>query len=72
MTVVDVVKDADARTLSITARFAAPIARVWQVWSDPRRLERWWGPPGPPAADSMSMPLKRVRRLLCAASGACA
>ena len=49
MTVISVVKDADARTLTITARFAAPIARVWQVWSDPRQLERWWGPPGYPA-----------------------
>jgi uncharacterized protein YndB with AHSA1/START domain len=49
MTVVSVLKDADARTLTITARFDAPIARVWQVWSDPRQLERWWGPPTYPA-----------------------
>jgi uncharacterized protein YndB with AHSA1/START domain len=49
MTVVSVVKDAEARTLTITARFDAPIARVWQVWSDPRQLERWWGPPSHPA-----------------------
>ena len=49
MTVIGVVKDADARTMTITARFDAPIARVWQIWSDPRRLERWWGPPGYPA-----------------------
>ncbi len=49
MTVISVVKDADARTMSITARFDAPIARVWQLWSDPRQLERWWGPPTHPA-----------------------
>jgi uncharacterized protein YndB with AHSA1/START domain len=49
MTVISVVKDADARTLTITARFDAPIGRVWQVWSDPRQLERWWGPPMYPA-----------------------
>jgi len=49
MTVISVVKDADARTLTITARFDAPIDRVWQVWSDPRQLERWWGPPRYPA-----------------------
>jgi uncharacterized protein YndB with AHSA1/START domain len=49
MTVVSVVKDADARTLTVTARFDAPIGRVWQVWSDPRQLERWWGPPSHPA-----------------------
>ena len=49
MTVISVVKDANARTMTITARFAAPIDRVWQVWSDPRQLERWWGPPMYPA-----------------------
>jgi uncharacterized protein YndB with AHSA1/START domain len=49
MTVTSVVKDADARTMTITARFDAPIGRVWQVWGDPRRLERWWGPPTYPA-----------------------
>jgi uncharacterized protein YndB with AHSA1/START domain len=49
MTVTSVVKDADARTMTITARFDAPIGRVWRVWSDPRQLERWWGPPMYPA-----------------------
>ena len=49
MPVISVVKDADARTVTVTARFDAPIDRVWQVWSDPRQLERWWGPPGYPA-----------------------
>jgi uncharacterized protein YndB with AHSA1/START domain len=47
--VTSVVKDVDARTLTITARFDAPVERVWTLWSDPRRLERWWGPPGFPA-----------------------
>ena len=49
MPVISVVKDAEARTLTLTARFDAPIGRVWQVWSDPRQLERWWGPPMYPA-----------------------
>lgn len=49
MTVIDVTKDVRARTLTIVARFDAPIDRVWRVWSDPRQLERWWGPPGYPA-----------------------
>jgi uncharacterized protein YndB with AHSA1/START domain len=22
---------------------------VWQLWADPRQLERWWGPPTYPA-----------------------
>jgi uncharacterized protein YndB with AHSA1/START domain len=25
------------------------VKRVWQVWEDPRQLERWWGPPTYPA-----------------------
>ena len=49
MTVTDVRKDLDALTLTLTARFDAPPERVWQVWADPRTLERWWGPPTHPA-----------------------
>ena len=49
MTVTDVRKDIDALTLSITSTFDAPVKRVWQVWEDPRQLERWWGPPTYPA-----------------------
>lgn len=49
MTVTATEKDLDRRTLTITSEFAAPVGRVWQVWADPRRLERWWGPPGFPA-----------------------
>jgi|SRR5690606_18851984 uncharacterized protein YndB with AHSA1/START domain len=49
MTMIDVQKDPAARTLTFTARFDAPVERVWQVWADPRQLERWWGPPGYPA-----------------------
>jgi uncharacterized protein YndB with AHSA1/START domain len=33
----------------ITAEFKTSIANVWQLWADPRLLERWWGPPGFPA-----------------------
>jgi uncharacterized protein YndB with AHSA1/START domain len=49
MSVIDVEKDAEARTLTLTSLFAAPPVRVWQVWADPRQLERWWGPPTHPA-----------------------
>jgi uncharacterized protein YndB with AHSA1/START domain len=38
--------------MTITARFDAPPERVWQLFSDPRQLERWWGPPGYPATVS--------------------
>jgi len=49
MSVTSVHKDPETRTMTITAEFAAPIDRVWRLWSDPRRLERWWGPPTHPA-----------------------
>ncbi|MGW3421233.1 SRPBCC family protein [Streptomyces phaeochromogenes] len=49
MTVIDVQKNPEALALTITARFDALPARVWQVWEDPRQLERWWGPPTYPA-----------------------
>ena len=36
-------------TLTITAEFNAPVTRVWELWENPRLLERWWGPPTYPA-----------------------
>jgi uncharacterized protein YndB with AHSA1/START domain len=49
MTVLRTTPDTDARTLTVVAEFAATPSRVWQLWSDPRQLERWWGPPTWPA-----------------------
>jgi uncharacterized protein YndB with AHSA1/START domain len=49
MTVTSVRKDPEALTLTLTAEFDAPVERVWQLWEDPRQLERWWGPPTYPA-----------------------
>jgi uncharacterized protein YndB with AHSA1/START domain len=49
MTVTDVRKDPAALTLTIASEWAAPIAGVWELWADPRKLERWWGPPTFPA-----------------------
>lgn len=49
MPVTDVTPDLDARTLTIVADFAAPPKRIWEVYADPRQLERVWGPPTYPA-----------------------
>jgi len=49
MTVTDVQKDPTALTMTITAELDAPGERAWQLWADPRQLERWWGPPTYPA-----------------------
>ena len=50
MPVTNVSKDPDALTMTITAGFDAPAERIWLLWSDPRQLERWWGPPTYPAS----------------------
>ena len=49
MTVTAVRKDPKALTMVIDAEFDASPERVWQLWADPRKLERWWGPPTYPA-----------------------
>ena len=49
MTVTDVQKDPTALSMTVASEWDAPIARVWQLWADPRKLERWWGPPTYPA-----------------------
>lgn len=71
MAVIDVQKDSEALTLTLTARFDAPPARVWQVWQDPRQLERWWGPPTYPATviDHDLSPGGAVRYLMTGPEG---
>jgi uncharacterized protein YndB with AHSA1/START domain len=49
MTVTSVLKNPETLTLTIQAEFDAPAERVWELWADPRQLERWWGPPSYPA-----------------------
>jgi uncharacterized protein YndB with AHSA1/START domain len=49
MTVTAVRKDTEALTMKLDAEFDASPERVWQLWADPRQLERWWGPPTYPA-----------------------
>jgi uncharacterized protein YndB with AHSA1/START domain len=49
MPVTAVTHDLDSRTLTITAEFAAPVERIWQVYADPRQLEQVFGPPTYPA-----------------------
>ena len=49
MTVTAVEKNRETLTLTVSAEFDASAERVWQLWADPRQLERWWGPPTYPA-----------------------
>jgi len=49
MTVISTVADPETLSLTVVAEFEASPERVWGVWENPRRLERWWGPPSYPA-----------------------
>ncbi|WP_407341607.1 SRPBCC domain-containing protein [Pengzhenrongella phosphoraccumulans] len=49
MTVISTVPDTATLTMTVVAELAAPPKRAWQLWVDPRQLERWWGPPTWPA-----------------------
>jgi uncharacterized protein YndB with AHSA1/START domain len=49
VTVVSVERDFDGLSLMLVAEFDAPVEGVWRLWADPRKLERWWGPPTYPA-----------------------
>lgn len=49
MPITSVHKDHEAVTLTVVADFAAPVGRLWEAYSDPRQIERFWGPPTYPA-----------------------
>jgi uncharacterized protein YndB with AHSA1/START domain len=41
--------------LTITRVFEVPRQLVWQAWTDPEQLSKWWGPGG------ISTPLDKIR-----------
>ncbi len=49
MPVISSTRDPEARSLTIVCEFAAPVDRIWRLWEDPRRLEKWWCPEPYPA-----------------------
>ena len=49
MTVISTTTDPEALRLTVVAEFSATPEWVWEVWENPRQLERWWGPPTYPA-----------------------
>jgi uncharacterized protein YndB with AHSA1/START domain len=50
MSVTSVDRDDDNLTITLIADFDAAIDQVWELWSDPRKLTRWLGPPTHPAS----------------------
>jgi uncharacterized protein YndB with AHSA1/START domain len=71
MPVTDVQHDLDTLTLTITAEFAAPVSRIWQIYADPRQLEKVWGPPACPATfvDHSLTPGSRVTYYMTGPNG---
>lgn len=44
MPITSVEKDLDALTMTVVADFAATRERLWEAYTDPRQIERFWGP----------------------------
>jgi uncharacterized protein YndB with AHSA1/START domain len=71
MPIVRVDKDLDHHTMTVVADYDAPVERVWQLYADPRQLERFWGPPTWPATvvDHDLSPGGRVRYFMTGPEG---
>jgi uncharacterized protein YndB with AHSA1/START domain len=49
MPITSITSDPEALTLTFIGDYDVPVDRLWAAWSDPRQLERFWGPPEWPA-----------------------
>ncbi|WP_395639581.1 SRPBCC domain-containing protein [Pseudolysinimonas sp.] len=49
MPVTSMTTDPEALTMTLVSDFPVPVERLWGAFADPRKLERFWGPPGYPA-----------------------
>ena len=71
MSVTNTEKDVERLTMTVTAEYDVSADRAWQLWGDPRQLERWWGPPTYPATvlDHSLSPGGRVSYLMTGPEG---
>lgn len=44
MPITNITSDAQKLTLTVTADYPVPVTRLWEAYSDPRQLEKFWGP----------------------------
>ena len=49
MPVTSIESDPETLTLTAIGDYPVPVERLWNDWTDPRQLERFWGPPQWPA-----------------------
>ncbi len=71
MTIISVDTDHDDLSVTVISDFEAPVERVWELWTDRRKLERWWGPPSYPAtfAPYELVPAGEVRYFMTSPEG---
>lgn len=44
MPITSVTKDPEALTMTVVADFTVPVERLWEAYTDPRQIEKFWGP----------------------------
>lgn len=49
MPITSITKDLEALTMTVVADFAVPVERLWEAYTDPRQIEKFWGPVDWPA-----------------------
>lgn len=49
MPIISVTSDPKALSLTVVGEYPVGVERLWAAYSDPRQLERFWGPPEWPA-----------------------
>ena len=49
MPVTSVTSDPETLTMTLVGEYPVPVERLWHAWTDPRQIERFWGPPTWPA-----------------------
>src|SRR5690606_19302733 len=49
MPITSVASDARALTLTVVGDYPVPLERLWEAWTDPRQIEKFWGPETWPA-----------------------
>ncbi len=49
MPIESISSDPSTLTLTAVAKYPVPLERLWEAWSNPKMVERFWGPPSWPA-----------------------
>ncbi len=49
MPITSVTKDPENLTMTVVADFNASVQRLWDAYTDPRQIEKFWGPPEYPS-----------------------